>query len=62
MPMPDGEAKDAYRLVLDGASAITSVEGGDAHSGPAYNLCGQRVGNMQKGGIYIVGGKKVMKR
>lgn len=62
MPMPDGEAKDAYRLVLDGASAITSVEGGDAHSGPAYNLGGQRVGNMQKGGIYIVGGKKVMKR
>lgn len=27
---------------------------------PVYNLCGQRVGNMVRGNVYIVGGKKVV--
>lgn len=45
--------------VVDG---ISSVEAAEAQDEDIYNLGGQRTETMQKGRIYIVGGKKVMKR
>ena len=54
----DGEAKSF--LALDGdATAISNIETASAHA-TIYNVAGQRVQNIEKSGLYIVNGKKVV--
>lgn len=62
MPVAGGDDRKAYRIVVDGASGMTFTEADPAAVSPAYGLGGQRVGTMRQGGIYIVDGKKVIKR
>ena len=44
------------------ADGIGAIEAAKAAGESAYNLGGQRTEAMQKGRVYIVGGKKVVKR
>ena len=54
----DGEAKNF--LALDGdATAISNIEASSAQT-TIYNVAGQRVQNIEKGGLYIVNGKKMI--
>ncbi len=54
----DGEAKNF--LALDGdATAISNIEAASAQT-TIYNVAGQRVQNIEKGGLYIVNGKKMI--
>lgn len=41
------------------ATAISGISKASAADGAIYTLSGQRVGNVSKGGLYIVNGKKV---
>ena len=57
LPATAGEAKNF--LALDGdATAISNIEAASAQT-TIYNVAGQRVQNIEKGGLYIVNGKKV---
>jgi len=47
-------------LKNDNATGIVSVENAE-NAAAIYNLAGQRVQKAQKGGIYIVNGKKILK-
>lgn len=56
-------AKEISAWTLDEATGITTVNATGAADGPTYNLQGQRVSgkaSLQRG-VYIVGGKKVIK-
>lgn len=62
LPMPADGAKKAYRIEFDTTVGITQTEVEEPVAGAAYNLSGQRVETLQKGHVYIVNGKKVIKR
>ena len=53
----------ALRFVVDGeqTTAIEGIEAENAENGLVYNLNGQRVVKAQKG-LYIVNGKKMVKK
>ena len=58
--LPDGSAGvKAFFFGEDDADAIKSVFDGVAH-GDIYDLNGRKVSRMQKGGVYVVNGKKVI--
>lgn len=60
----DLPAADAsrLRLVIGGASGITTIDAFDANSSNFYNLNGQHVGTPAHRGIYVTGGRKVVVR
>ena len=47
-------------IAIDEATAIKAIEKAERQNGEIYNLAGQRVKSAQKG-LYIIGGKKVIK-
>ena len=53
--------KEAANNDPTGISEKVIVKGEEFATAPVYNLAGQRVANMQKGRIYIVSGKKIVK-
>ena len=59
-------AYEELKSAMDSATGIVGIEA-DANveapelNGEAYDLSGRRVGKLNKGGIYIVGGKKLIK-
>lgn len=57
----DGAASSAgYRFDFDGTTGITEVETENANDAVIYDLTGRRVQDMNRAGIYIVNGKKVL--
>ncbi|MCQ2096023.1 MAG: chitobiase/beta-hexosaminidase C-terminal domain-containing protein [Bacteroidaceae bacterium] len=44
----------------DGATAITSVKGGDDRTADIFDLTGRKVSDLTRGRIYIVNGRKVI--
>ena len=59
-------AYEELKTAVDNATGITSIAAdgnGEAYdlNGEAFDLAGRRVGKLDKGGIYIVGGKKLIK-
>ncbi len=59
-------AYEELKTAVDNATGITSIAAdgnGEAFdlNGEAFDLAGRRVGKLDKGGIYIVGGKKLIK-
>ena len=59
-------AYEELKTAVDNATGITSIAAdgnGEAYDldGEAFDLAGRRVGKLDKGGIYIVGGKKLIK-
>ena len=59
MTAPDTGSVKAFLLGDDAADAIQSVFDGLVN-GDAYDLGGRKVSKLQKGGVYIVNGKKVI--
>ncbi len=56
-----GAASSAgYRFDFDGTTGITEVETENANDAVIYDLTGRRVQEMNRAGIYIVNGKKVL--
>lgn len=56
-----GAASSAgYRFDFDGTTGITEVETENANDAVIYDLTGRRVQDMNRAGIYIVNGKKVL--
>ena len=49
-----------YRFDFDGTTGITEVETENADDAVIYDLTGRRVQDMNRAGIYIVNGKKVL--
>ena len=49
-----------YRFDFDGTTGITEVETENADNAVIYDLTGRRVQDMNRAGIYIVNGKKVL--
>ena len=49
-----------YRFDFDGTTGITEVETENADNAVIYDLIGRRVQDMNRAGIYIVNGKKVL--
>ena len=45
---------------FDGATGIKGIDAEKASDKVIYNLAGQRVQNLNKAGLYIVNGKKVV--
>ncbi|MCD7714716.1 MAG: leucine-rich repeat domain-containing protein [Prevotella sp.] len=63
VPVADNEAKkEAFYLDDFGTTGIRSVDSVKPESDAIYNLQGIRVNDMSQKGIYIVGGKKVIKK
>lgn len=57
----EGAALSAgYRFDFDGTTGITEVETENANDAVIYDLTGRRVQDMNRAGIYIVNGKKVL--
>ena len=57
----EGAASSAgYRFDFDGTTGITEVETENANDAVIYDLTGRRVQDMNRAGIYIVNGKKVL--
>lgn len=57
----EGAANSAgYRFDFDGTTGITEVETENAGDAVIYDLTGRRVQDMNRAGIYIVNGKKVL--
>lgn len=57
----EGAANSAgYRFDFDGTTGITEVETENAADAVIYDLTGRRVQDMNRAGIYIVNGKKVL--
>lgn len=57
----EGAALSAgYRFDFDGTTGITEVETENANDAVIYDLTGRRVQGMNRAGIYIVNGKKVL--
>lgn len=55
------EGVEVYHISIDGVTVgISQLRMAQAEQG-AYNLKGQRVAYMKKGGLYIVNGKKIVK-
>ena len=60
--LPDGANARLNFFDTDGTTLIKSVEMEKNADGVVYNLNGQRVENMKKGNLYIINGKKQIRR
>lgn len=62
LTIPDAQAKGIDVIGLNGdATGISTIENADMQNGEVYNLQGQKVNRAQKG-VYIVNGKKIVKK
>ena len=63
LAVPTAIAEGAKAFVLDGeTTAINGISTRNDHDEAVYNLNGQRVASMAKPGLYIVNGKKVVRK
>lgn len=63
LAVPTAIAEGAKAFVLDGeTTAINGISTRNNHAEAVYNLNGQRVASMAKPGLYIVNGKKVVRK
>ena len=63
LAVPTAIAEGAKAFVLDGeTTAINGISTRNDHAEAVYNLNGQRVASMAKPGLYIVNGKKVVRK
>ena len=63
LAVPTDIAEGAKAFVLDGeTTAINGISTRNKHAEAVYNLNGQRVASMAKPGLYIVNGKKVVRK
>ncbi|MBQ5730800.1 MAG: hypothetical protein IIV57_04175, partial [Bacteroidaceae bacterium] len=60
MCLVGGAGSAGYRFDFDGTTGITEVETENADDAVIYDLTGRRVQDMNRAGIYIVNGKKVL--
>lgn len=62
LAIPEAQAKGIDVIGLNGdATGISTIENADMQNGEVYNLQGQKVNRAQKG-VYIVNGKKIVKK
>ena len=62
LTIPEAQAKGIDVIGLNGdATGISTIENADMQNGEVYNLQGQKVNRAQKG-VYIVNGKKIVKK
>lgn len=63
LAVPTAKAEGAKAFVLDGeTTAINGISTRNNHAEAVYNLNGQRMASMAKPGLYIVNGKKVVRK
>ena len=63
LAVPTAISEGAKAFVLDGeTTAINGISTRNDHTEAVYNLNGQRVASMAKPGLYIVNGKKVVRK
>lgn len=63
LAVPTDKAEDAKAFVLDGeTTAINGISTRNNQAEAVYNLNGQRMASMAKPGLYIVNGKKVVRK
>lgn len=63
LAVPIAKAEGAKAFVLDDeTTAINGISTRNNHAETVYNLNGQRVASMAKSGLYIVNGKKVVRK
>ena len=63
LAVPTAMSVGAKAFVLDGeTTAINGISTRNKHAEAVYNLNGQRVASMAKPGLYIVNGKKVVRK
>lgn len=63
LAVPTAMSEGAKAFVLDGeTTAINGISTRNYHTEAVYNLNGQRVASMAKPGLYIVNGKKVVRK
>ena len=63
LAVPTAISEHAKAFVLDGeTTAINGISTRNKHAEAVYNLNGQRVASMAKPGMYIVNGKKVVRK
>ena len=63
LAVPTAMSEGAKAFVLDGeTTAINGISTRNDHAEAVYNLNGQRVASMAKPGLYIVNGKKVVRK
>lgn len=63
LAVPTAISEGAKAFVLDGeTTAINGISTRNDHAEVVYNLNGQRVASMAKPGLYIVNGKKVVRK
>lgn len=63
LAVPTAISEDAKAFVLDGeTTAINGISTRNNHAEAVYNLNGQRMASMAKPGLYIVNGKKVVRK
>lgn len=63
LAVPIAKTAGAKAFVLDGeTTAINGISTRNNHAETVYNLNGQRVASMAKSGLYIVKGKKVVRK
>lgn len=63
LAVPTAISEHAKAFVLDGeTTAINGISTRNNHAEAVYNLNGQRVASMAKPGMYIVNGKKVVRK
>lgn len=63
LAVPIAKTEGAKAFVLDGeTTAINGISTRNKHAETVYNLNGQRVASMAKSGLYIVNGKKVVRK
>ena len=63
LAVPTAITEGAKAFVLDGeTTAINGISTRNNHAEAVYNLNGQRVASMAKPGLYIVNGKKVVRK
>lgn len=63
LAVPTAKTEGAKAFVLDGeTTAINGISTRNNHAEAVYNLNGQRMASMAKPGLYIVNGKKVVRK
>ena len=63
LAVPTAKAESTKAFVLDyETTAINGISTRNKHAEAVYNLNGQRVASMAKSGLYIVNGKKVVRK